>query len=214
MRGSLMEVRDVAPGLWIWRTRHPGWCDGADWPPVVTSTVAECDGEVVMLDPLAPADDATALWTRLDAHPPTVVVVQKPDHVRDVDLFAARYALQAFGPDLFYRGEVPRTTLQPVHPGSRLPGGPVALYDGRIHHDTPIWLPDQRAMVFADTVTERDGELRLWAAPWDEEGMRRVLRRLLELPFEHVIVSHGEPVHDRRAFEAALTRPSWSLQPG
>jgi hypothetical protein len=29
---------------------------------------------------------------------------------------------------------------------------------------------------------------------------------LLELPSEHAIVSHGEPVHDRAAFEL----PPWS----
>ena len=28
-------------------------------------------------------------------------------------------------------------------------------------------------------------------------------------PFEHVIVSHGEPVHDRSAFEGALELPPW-----
>lgn len=209
MRGALIETRDVAPGLWIWRVRHPEWREGEDWQPVVTSTCVESDGEVIVLDPLAPSDDATAFWQRLDSHPPTVAVVQKPDHVRDVDRFARRYALRAFGPDLFFRGEVPATPLEPVHPGSRLPGGLVALHDGRIHHDTPLWLPTQRALVFADTLSERDGELRVWSTPWDEEGPRRTLARLLELPFEHVIISHGEPVHDRRAFEAALERPSW-----
>jgi hypothetical protein len=30
------------------------------------------------------------------------------------------------------------------------------------------------------------------------------LQALLELPFEHVIVSHDEPVHDRAAYERAL----------
>jgi hypothetical protein len=30
------------------------------------------------------------------------------------------------------------------------------------------------------------------------------LRDLLDLPFEIVIVSHGEPVHDRAAYEQAL----------
>jgi hypothetical protein len=29
---------------------------------------------------------------------------------------------------------------------------------------------------------------------------------MLELPFAHVCLSHGEPVHDRTAFEAALER--------
>lgn len=32
---------------------------------------------------------------------------------------------------------------------------------------------------------------------------------LLELPFERVIVSHGDPVHDRPAYERALTQDSW-----
>ena len=40
------------------------------------------------------------------------------------------------------------------------------------------------------------------------------LRALLELAFEHVIVSHGEPVHDRGAFEAALEREPWSQWSG
>jgi len=33
---------------------------------------------------------------------------------------------------------------------------------------------------------------------------------LLDLPFERVIVSHGEPVHDRAAYERALELPPWS----
>jgi hypothetical protein len=36
------------------------------------------------------------------------------------------------------------------------------------------------------------------------------LRSLLELPFEHVIVSHGEPVHTRAAYERALELTPWS----
>ena len=39
------------------------------------------------------------------------------------------------------------------------------------------------------------------------------LRALLDLPFELVLVSHGEPVHGRAEFEAALEREPWS-RPG
>ena len=49
----------------------------------------------------------------------------------------------------------------------------------------------------------------MWATPWHEERVLPALRALLELPFERVIVSHGEPVHDRTAFERALTLPPW-----
>jgi hypothetical protein len=36
------------------------------------------------------------------------------------------------------------------------------------------------------------------------------LRALLDLPFQHVLVSHGEPVHDRAEYERALERPPWT----
>jgi glyoxylase-like metal-dependent hydrolase (beta-lactamase superfamily II) len=203
------ELRDVAPGLWIWRVEHPDWAPHVDWEPSVASTCVESAGEVAVLDPLAPADDASEIWERFDARPPTVAVVLKPDHVRDVDLFVERYGARAYGPSLFWRNNIPATELERIEPGSNLPGGLVALYDGRGRNETPLWLPEQRALVFADALTERDGRLLVWGTPWHEERVLPALRALLELPFEHVIVSHGEPVHDRAAFERALELPPW-----
>jgi hypothetical protein len=107
----------------------------------------------LVLDPLAPSADAAGLWQRLDARPPTAVVVLKPDHVRDVDIFARRYRARAFGPRLFFRHDVPETELEWIDPGRELPGGIVALYDGRGRNETPLWLPEQRALVFADALT-------------------------------------------------------------
>ena len=201
------EVRDVAAGLWVWRTPHPDWNPELDWEPSVTSTCVESGGEVAVLDPLAPPDDASEVWRRLDARPPTLVVILKPDHVRDVDVFVRRYGARAFGPFLFWRDDVPETRLEGIQPGSELPGGLVALYDGRGRNETPLWLPQQRALVFADALTAPGGVLRVWSTPWHEERVLPALRALLELPFEHVIVSHGEPVHDRVAFERALELP-------
>ena len=202
------EVRDVAAGLWIWRLEHPDWNPEAGWEPPVTSTCVESGGVVALLDPLAPAEESEA-WTRLDANPPTLVVILKPDHVRDVDLFVRRYDTRAFGPYLFWPGDRHETELEGIEPGSELPGGLVALYDGRGRNETPLWLPEQRALVFADALTERDGELLVWGTPWHEERVLPALRALLELPFEHVIVSHGDPVHDRAAYERALELPPW-----
>jgi hypothetical protein len=199
-------VVDVAPGLWIWRRDHPDWAPHVGWAPPVTSTCVESRGEVVVLDPLAPPEGHEA-WERLDARPPTAVAILKPDHVRDVDLFVARYGCRAFGPYWFWRGDIPETELEGIQPGTELPGGLVALYDGRGRNETPLWLPEQRALVFADALTERDGRLLVWGTPWHEERVLPALRQLLELPFEHVIVSHGEPVHDRAAFEQALELP-------
>jgi len=170
----------------------------------VNSTCVETGGEVAVLDPLAPPEDADEIWARLDARPPTLAVVLKPDHVRDVDVFVSRYDARAFGPYLFWRTNIPETELEGIEPGSELPGGLVALYDGRDRKETPLWLPEQQTLVFADALTAPEGELLVWATPWHEERVLPALRALLELPFERVIVSHGEPLHDRAAFERAL----------
>lgn len=208
MSSTLVEIRDVADGLWIWRVRHPHWKPSDDWEPVVTSTCVESNGEVAVIDPIAPGGGG-ALWARLDAKPPTLAIVLKPDHVRDVDLFAKRYNARAFGPGLFWRNDIPETDLEMIEPGSCLPGGFTALYDGRGRNETPLWLPKQRTLVFADALLERDGELRVWSTPWHQERALPALRALLALPFERVIVSHGEPVHDRADYERALELPPW-----
>jgi glyoxylase-like metal-dependent hydrolase (beta-lactamase superfamily II) len=200
---------DVAPGLWVWRVAYPDWRPEAGWERVVSSTCVTSGGEVALIDPIAPPAEATDVWERLDANPPTLVVILKPDHVRDVDLFVERYNARAFGPWLFWRGNIPETELEPIEPGSELPGSLVALYDGRGRNETPLWLPEQRALVFADGLTSQGGELRIWETP-HEERARAALRELLELPFEHVIVSHGAPVHDRAAYERALELPLWA----
>jgi hypothetical protein len=203
------ELRDVTNGLWVWRLDHPDWEPGNDWRPAVTSTCVESGGEIAVLDPLAPPDDSDELWARLDERPPTMAVVLKPDHIRSVDAFVRRYGVRAFGPDLFFRHDIPETELEEVWPGKELPGGFVAQYDGRGRMETPLWLPEQRALVFADALTAPEGELLVWATPWHEKRVLPALRALLDLPFEHVIVSHGEPVHDRAAYERALTLPTW-----
>ena len=207
---SQVDIREVAPGLWIWRLQHPRWKPGQGWAPVVACTCVESGGQRLLLDPLAPPVDATELWQRLDANPPTGVVVLKPDHVRDVDLFVRRYSIPAWGPRLFFRGDGPETELQFIEPGSRLPGELVALYDGRGRNETPLWLPEQRTIVFADALTAPDGELKIWNSPSHKERALPALRALLELPFERVIVSHGAPVHTRAAYERALELTPWS----
>jgi hypothetical protein len=206
-----VEVRDVAPGLWLWRQPHPACREGLDWQPEVSSFVVESRGAVVAIDPLAPSPDAAAVWERLAAQPPREVVILKPDHVRDVDLFVRWYGARAHGPWLFWPDDVPHTTLEPVNPGDELPGGLLALHDGRGRMETPVYVPEQRALVFADGMTAPGGVLRVWGTRWYEERTLPAFRAMLELPFEHVLVSHGEPVHSRADFEAALERRPWGF---
>jgi hypothetical protein len=205
-----VEVRDVADGLWLWRQPHPDWSEGSDWEREVASFAVESGGVAYLLDPLAPPPRERAVWDRIDARPPDGVVILKPDHVRDVDLFVRWYGARPAGPWLFWPGDVPHTELEPIRPGDELPGGLRACDDGRGAMETPLYLPEQRALVFADGMTAPGGVLRVWATRTHEQRTLPALRALLELPFEHVLVSHGEPVHDRAAFEAALEREPWS----
>jgi hypothetical protein len=206
-----VEIRDVANGLWLWRQPHWEWKEGDDWEPEVSSFVVQSRGETVLLDPLAPPPSAREVYDRLESSRPTAVVVIKPDHVRDVDLFVHWYNVPAYGSWLYHRGDVPRVELIPVRPDQELPGGLVALTDGRYNMETPIYLPEQRAIVFADGMTAPGGPLRVWWTPLLEKRTLPALRAMLDLPFEHVLVSHGEPVHTRADFEAALEREPWSI---
>ena len=156
--GASTSVTDVVPDLWLWRLPYPDWRPGLGWEQHVCSTCVESGGEVALLDPLAPPEDDEEVWARLDARPPTLIVILKPDH----------------------------------------------------RNETPLWLPEQRTLVFADALTAPAGELRVWATPALEARALPVLRAMLELPFERVIVSHGAPVHDRAEFERALERPPWT----
>jgi hypothetical protein len=206
---SSYRIIDVAPGLWLWRIPHPDWAPPGGGDRVVTSTCVASGGEVVVLDPLAPPSDAAAIWDRLDAQPPTMAVILKPDHVRSVDEFVRRYGCRAYGPALFFPNDLPTTQLEPIDPGDRLPGGIVALYDGRGRNETPMWLPEQQTIVFADALTTLGGELQVWLTAWHEQRTLPALRAFLDLPFERVIVSHGEPLHDRAEYERALERPQF-----
>jgi hypothetical protein len=205
-----VELRDVAPGLWLWRQPHPDWSGNAEWEPEVASFAVQSRGVALLLDPLAPPPGAREVWARLDELTPEVVAILKPDHVRDVDLFVRWYGARAYGPSLYWRDDVPKTELEPLRPGDELPGGLLARDDGRNTLETPLYLPEQRALVFADGMTAPGGTLRVWATPWHEERTLPALRALLDLPFERVLVSHGEPVHGRDDFEAALEREPWA----
>ncbi len=204
----------MVDGLWVWRIPHPDWNGQSDWEPAVTSVAVASGGKRILLDPLAPAPSERALWERIHAFAPDTAVVLKPDHVRDVDLFVRWYGVRALGPVLYWRDDIPKTELEQIRPGDELPGGLKAFDDGRGMMETPVYLPEQRALVFADALTAPDGELRVWDSALHAERALPALRELLALPFEHVIVSHGEPLHTRADFIAALERPSYSQPEG
>ncbi|MGW5366613.1 hypothetical protein [Actinopolymorpha pittospori] len=218
-----VEVVDLAPGLWIWRLEHPNWSQGHDWQEVVTSVCVDAGAERWLLDPLLPPEDATQVWDRFADRPPTAVAVLIGDHMREtwsdrqtwsVDALVGRYGCRAFGPNTFDPDMIDKVgpaeaEVQKIVPGRELPGGPLPFRDPRGWHETPLYLPQHQTLVFGDSLTERAGSLRVWMSPTHEERALPDLRAMLDLPFERVIISHGEPVHTREAFEQALELPSW-----
>ena len=174
---------------------------------MTASTVVETGGEVALIDPLAPPEDREVgnAWTRRRQRSSSSS--SRTTSATSTSSCAAT-ARGAFRPSLFWRDDIPETELDVIEPGSELPGGLVALYDGRGRNETPLWAPEQRALLFADALTERTATPGL-GPPWHDERTLPALRALLDLPFQHVIVSHGEPVHDRAAFERALELPPY-----
>ena len=215
----MVQVIDVAPGLWIWRLDHPAWRPDVDWQKVVTSVVVDAGTERWVVDPLLPPDDATQVWDRFAQRPPSAVAVIIPDHLREtvsdhkvwsIDALADRYGARAFGPAKWDPDQgPPKTAVTTLKPDQQLPGGLRTFRSPRGNEETPLWLPDQRTFVFGDTLTERDGVLRVWMSPTHEERAIPDLRAMLDLGVERVIISHGVPVHSRDELEQALARPPW-----
>src|SRR5947209_5487265 len=71
------------------------------------------------------------------------------------------------------------------------------------------WIPEHLTLVFADALAAPRGQLLVWDCPALRERALPAVQALLELPFERVIVSHGQPGHDRAAYERTLTLPPW-----
>ena len=223
MQHSSLEVIDLEPGLWIWRLEHPGWRSGEDWQQVVTCVCVDAGAERWVLDPLLPPEDAgSQVWSRFAERSPTAVAILKADHNREtcddrsawsVDALVRRYGCRAFGPAVFDTQPAPATELEKIEPYRALPGGLHPLRDPRGWNETPLWLPQYKTLVFADALTERSGALRVWMSPTHTERALPDLRAMLDLPFERMIISHGDPVHTRAAFERALELPEWPAGP-
>lgn len=195
---------EIEPGLWRWSAAHPEWRPAAaaestaDWGREVGATFVALDGAAAFIDALAPAEPAQ-FWRWADER-----VAGKPV-----------LALSTIG---FHRRSRPelveRYGASTSRARDRLPEGIEAIAL-RGAGEVVFWLPDREALVFGDRVLgEPGGGLRLCPESWlgylgssmDLSRLRELLRPLLELPFERVLVSHGEPVlaDGRKALQEAL----------
>ena len=197
-------MEELAPGLRRWTAHHPHWEED------VGSLAVETDDGLVLIDPLDPPGD-----------------LREPDHVlltvywhgrSTRDLAATRiWATSRSAQPLRNRG-VEVTDVFAA--GEELPGSLEAFQTARVN-EVVFWLPEQRALAVGDVLLGAGAKPRATADPlrlcperWlgraTHDDLRASLRPLLDLPVEHVLVSHGVPVlaNGREALAAVLHAPS------
>jgi len=204
-----VDVAELAPGLWRWTAPHPEWTPDQDgpegWEEDVAAYLCEADGDLLLIDPIVPADavDRERFWEALDRDVARVgtphVILTGDWHVRSSQDVLERYPEARFW--------APGGETEP------LPGGAVAI-DGIIegYAEALVWLPSHRALVSGDTLLGGGpAGVRLCPESWregtDTAVARATLReRLAGLPVELILVSHGAPVLEsaRRALDEAL----------
>jgi hypothetical protein len=80
-------------------------------------------------------------------------------------------------------------------------------------------IPTHKALAFGDSLVEVDGELRVWSdrrvddkvGAFYRERFNPTLEPLLDLDFDRVLVTHGQPVMSdgRAALRGALRADPW-----
>jgi hypothetical protein len=188
---------EIAAGLWRWTAPHPEWKPEpepgsvADWEEQVGSVLYEAPDAVAMFDPLLPAAGREPFLAELDQHVagrPVSILTTIRWHHRDREVLADRYRANS------------------TRAWNAIPAG-VESKPLRGGGETVYWLPAAAALVFGDSlIGGAPGEVRVCPESWldevrvDRPGLARLMARLLELPVERLLVSHGEPIlHDGRA---------------
>jgi hypothetical protein len=202
-------VHEVLPGVFHWTAPHPRI------HVEVSSYWLEASG--VLIDPLVPPAEGLEWFARRTV-PPRAVLLSNRHHYRQADRFADRFGCSVHCNRLGLHEFSAGTAVEGFDVGDVLPGGLRACrVDAICPDDTALYLPEQRALVFADGVVRGgpyggDGPLGFVPDRWMDDppatraGLVSACRRLLdELDFEHLLLAHGGPViGDGRALLADL----------
>jgi hypothetical protein len=219
---GLRVLERLADGLWTWTADHPAWTGPrSNWDAAVRGYLAFADDATLLVDPLVEPrvrEELDALVRERAL--PVAIFVSIPWHVRSTAELVGRFDATAYshrklGPRLARAG-----AWCELEPGKTYPGGVVAYPIGNPRlRETPLHLPSHRALVVGDTLVEshRFDAPRLWASvdpkpgsrAWYEKRYVPSFRPLLELPLEHLLLTHGRPVvgRARDALREALESP-------
>jgi hypothetical protein len=217
-------MEKLTEGLWRWTARHPEWHPG-EFGAEVASFAAQAGDTTLLIDPLLPADPSSVLET-LDAAlgKRVAILITIPYHVRSAEELWRRYRKNAetsiHGHPACAKRLADGSAFRAIEPGMPLPAGVTAHTIGKPRRfETPLHLPSHGALVFGDAVAETDGRLVVWTSDRVDAKVERFYRErfnptlepLLELDFDSVLVTHGEPLMSggKRALRAALEAEPW-----
>jgi hypothetical protein len=217
--------RKLADGLWRWTERHPEWHPGEFGAEVACFAFAAGD-DTLLVDPLVPAADPQPVHDLIERilGERLAILITIPYHVRSAEPLWRRYRghvdTAIWGHPACAKRLDDRSGFRELRPGTELPAGVTAHRIGKPRRfETPLHVPSHRALVFGDAVAETGGALRVWSDRRVDDGVERFYRErfnptlapLLELDFERVLVTHGQPVlgDGRKALRSALRRKPW-----
>jgi hypothetical protein len=228
-------MQKLSDGLWRWTARHPEWHPG-EFGAEVASFAAQADGAgggtLLLIDPLLPGEEAEAseVLETLDSAvgDRLAILISVPYHVRSSEDLWRRYQKDAevtiHGHPAAANRLSDRSAFHAIEPGVPLPGGVTAHSIGKPkRHEMPLHVPSHAALVFGDAVAEVDGALKVWATNkvdakaerFYRERFNPTLEPLLDLPFDAVLVTHGQPLLNggKEALKKALKAKPW-YRPG
>jgi hypothetical protein len=204
-----VNVTEIDPGLYYWTAAHPDWNGSPDWPKDVGCVFYEGPDTAVVIDPLVPdGKEGEEFWSTLDGwserrRPAVEVLLTAPWHRRSAAAVASRYGAAVWAHEAGHE----RLPF-PARSGPLPAGVEVFVPDGISEGQVAFFLPRPHALVVAEFFVGVNGGLKVLPSPAERDPGRFMdsLRPLLDLPIDHVLVAHGEPVlHDgRRRIAEAL----------
>jgi hypothetical protein len=223
-------MEHLRDGLWRWTARHPEWHPG-EFGAEVACFAAHAGDTMLLIDPLLPGEEAAAesrssVLAILDAtlSDRLAILITIPYHVRSSEELWRRYENDAeitvHGHPACAKRLNDTSAFHPIELGVPLPGGVTAHTIGKPRrYETPFYLPSHGALVFGDAVAETDGRLVVWATDKVTQTVERFYRErfnptlepLLELAFDAVLPTHGQPIltNGKKALKQALAARPW-----
>jgi glyoxylase-like metal-dependent hydrolase (beta-lactamase superfamily II) len=219
-------MREVRRGVWHWEAPHPEWAGPEDEAfrqrlaatantpneaarGLVSSYAIDDGDRLLLFDPLAVPGEIEELAAGREP----VVVLTSPWHERDTRSLVERLHAPVFtpppdegSPDVAWLLGEPRSDAHLYSCGDGLPVG-VEAFPGRLSNDVVLWIESSRALIAGDTLVDLGQGLEI-PVEWLPAGVTREqaahgLQKLLDLPVEVVLATHGGPT-DRAALGRAL----------